>query len=69
MSSYDLRQVAPLDPKTGLPGHTALLSFGIRAQSLEGQQALIDRVRSEIGAPGSRAARRRGSRSGSPGCR
>ena len=53
MSSYDLRQVAPLDPKTGLPGHTALLSFGIRAQSLEGQQALIDRVRSEIGAPGS----------------
>jgi uncharacterized protein len=53
MSSYDLRQVAPLDPKTGLPGHTALLSFGIRAQSLEGQQALIDRVRSEIGTPGS----------------
>ncbi len=53
MSSYDLRQVAPLDPKTGLPGHTALLAFGIRAQSLEGQQALIDRVRSEIGTPGS----------------
>ncbi|HWW67710.1 MAG TPA: MMPL family transporter, partial [Solirubrobacterales bacterium] len=53
MSSYDLRQVAPLDPKTGLPGHTALLTFGIRAQSLEGQQALIDRVRSEVGTPGS----------------
>jgi predicted RND superfamily exporter protein len=49
---YDLRQVAPVDPRTGLPGHTALLSFGIRAQSLEEQQALIERVRGEIGVPG-----------------
>ena len=49
---YDLEQLAPVDPKTGLPGHLALLSFGIRAQSLEEQQALIDRVRSEVGEPG-----------------
>jgi hypothetical protein len=49
---YVLRQVVQLDPRTGLPGHTALLSFGIRAQSLEDQQALIDRVRDEIGDPG-----------------
>ena len=35
-----------------LPGHIALLSFGIRAQSLDDQQALIDRVRAEIGEPG-----------------
>jgi predicted RND superfamily exporter protein len=47
-----LRQVAPVDPRTGLPGHTALLSFGIRAQSLEDQQALIDRVRDAVGEPG-----------------
>ena len=53
MSPYDLRQVAPIDPKTGRLGHTALLSFGIRAQSLEDQQALIDRIRGEIGDPGS----------------
>ena len=52
LPAYDLRQVAPVDPRTGLPGHTALLSFGIRAQSLEDQQALIDRVRGEIGEPG-----------------
>ncbi|MFI5028353.1 MAG: MMPL family transporter, partial [Solirubrobacterales bacterium] len=52
LPEYDLRQVAPVDPKTGLPGHTALLSFGIRAQSLAKQQALIDRVRGEIGTPG-----------------
>jgi predicted RND superfamily exporter protein len=53
MSPYDLRQVAPIDPRTGRLGHTALLSFGIRAQSLEDQQTLIDRIRGEVGAPGS----------------
>jgi hydrophobe/amphiphile efflux-3 (HAE3) family protein len=52
LPAYDLQQVAPADPRTGLPGHTALISFGIRAQSLDDQQALIDRVRGEIGDPG-----------------
>jgi uncharacterized protein len=51
LSPYALRQVAPVDPKTGKVGHEALISFGIRAQSLEDQQALIERVRSEIGDP------------------
>lgn len=51
LSSYSLRQVAPVDPETGKVGHTALMSFGIRAQSLEDQQHLIERVRSEIGTP------------------
>jgi uncharacterized protein len=53
LSPYALRQVAPVDPRTGEVGEEALLSFGIRAQSLEDQQALIDRVRAEIGEPGS----------------
>lgn len=52
--AYDLRQVATVDPKTGLPSGTALLGFGIRAQSLDEQQALIDRIRGEIGAPGTK---------------
>ena len=52
LSPYALRQVAPLDPETGEVGERALLSFGIRAQSLEDQQALIDRVRAAIGEPG-----------------
>ncbi|MDX6601625.1 MAG: uncharacterized protein QOF13_827 [Solirubrobacterales bacterium] len=52
LPAYSLAQLAPVDPKTGLPGKLALLSFGIRAQSLEDQQALIDRVRSEVGEPG-----------------
>ena len=53
LSPYALRQVAPLDPESGAVGEQALLSFGIRAQSLEDQQALVDRVRAEIGDPGS----------------
>jgi hydrophobe/amphiphile efflux-3 (HAE3) family protein len=53
LSPYALRQVAPIDPRTGEVGQQALLSFGIRAQSLADQQALIDRVRGEIGDPGS----------------
>jgi hydrophobe/amphiphile efflux-3 (HAE3) family protein len=53
LPDYDLAQVAPRIPRTGELGHTALIAFGIRAQSLEGQQALIERVRSEVGAPGS----------------
>jgi hydrophobe/amphiphile efflux-3 (HAE3) family protein len=51
LSPYALRQVAPLDPKTGEVGHTALMTFGIRAQSLDDQQKLIDRVRGDIGDP------------------
>jgi predicted RND superfamily exporter protein len=52
LSPYTLRQVAPVDPKSGEVGRRALLSFGIRAQSLEQQQALIDRVRAAIGESG-----------------
>jgi uncharacterized protein len=52
LSPYALRQVAPIDPKTGKVGNQALISFGIRAQSLEDQEALIDRVRGAIGLPG-----------------
>ena len=51
LSPYALRQVAPIDPATGKVGHEALISFGIRAQSLEDQQELIERVRGEIGDP------------------
>ncbi len=51
LSPYALRQVAPLDA-AGELGEEALISFGIRAQSLQDQQALIDRVRAEIGEPG-----------------
>jgi uncharacterized protein len=49
LSPYALRQVAPLDPETGEVGSEALISFGIRAQSLEEQQELVERVRDQIG--------------------
>jgi uncharacterized protein len=50
--AYDLRQVSTVNPDTGLPAGTALLGFGIRAQSLDDQQGLIERIRDEIGTPG-----------------
>jgi hypothetical protein len=52
--AYDLRQVATVDPKTGLPAGTALIGFGIRAQSLDSQQKLIDRIRGAVGEPGTK---------------
>jgi hydrophobe/amphiphile efflux-3 (HAE3) family protein len=51
LSPYSLRQVAPIDPATGKVGHTALMSFGIRAQSLAEQQRLVERVRDDVGDP------------------
>jgi uncharacterized protein len=52
--AYDLEQLATVDRETGLPAGTALLSFGIRAQSLDDQQALIERIRDEVGEPGAK---------------
>jgi predicted RND superfamily exporter protein len=51
LSPYSLRQVAPLDPKTGKVGHLALMGFGIRSQTLAEQQHLLDSVRAQIGDP------------------
>jgi hydrophobe/amphiphile efflux-3 (HAE3) family protein len=51
LSSYSLRQVAPLDPKTGKIGHVALLSFGIGSQTLAEQESLLDSVRAQVGTP------------------
>jgi hydrophobe/amphiphile efflux-3 (HAE3) family protein len=51
LSPYALQQVAPIDPETGEVGNEALITFGIRAQSLEDQQELVERVREEIGEP------------------
>jgi hypothetical protein len=58
--TYDLRQVATVDPETGLPAGTALLGFGIRARSLDEQQKLIERIRGEIGEPGTEGGPPRG---------
>jgi uncharacterized protein len=51
LSAYSLRQVAPLDPRTGKVGHVALLSFGISSQTLAEQQQLLDDVRAQVGDP------------------
>ncbi|MBS1862464.1 MAG: MMPL family transporter [Actinobacteria bacterium] len=51
LSAYSLRQVAPIDPKTGKVGNVALLSFGISSQTLAEQNELLDSVRTQIGTP------------------
>ena len=51
LPAYDLRGVLARDPETGKLD-TANVAFGIRAQSLDDQQALIDRIRAEIDPPG-----------------
>jgi hydrophobe/amphiphile efflux-3 (HAE3) family protein len=51
LSSYSLRQVAPIDPRTGKVGDVALMTFGIRSQTLAEQQRLIEGVRAAIGSP------------------
>jgi hydrophobe/amphiphile efflux-3 (HAE3) family protein len=51
MSPYSLRQVAPLDPRTGKVGHLALIGFGIKSRTLAEQEALLDRVRAQVGTP------------------
>jgi uncharacterized protein len=58
--TYDLRQVATVDPKTELPAGTALIGFGIRAQSLDSQQELIERIRDAAGEPGTKGGPPRG---------
>jgi hypothetical protein len=53
LPAYDLRAVLSRNEGTGGKiGDTANIAFGIRTQSLDDQQALIDRVRSEIDPPG-----------------
>ncbi len=54
LSAYSLRQVAPLDPRTGKVGELALMSFGLRSQSLADEKRVIDRVREAIGEPGTK---------------
>jgi uncharacterized protein len=51
LSPYSLQQVAPIDPATGKVGNVALMSFGIRSQTLAEQERLIASVRAQIGTP------------------
>jgi hydrophobe/amphiphile efflux-3 (HAE3) family protein len=51
LPAYELRGVLARDPATGKLD-TANVAFGVRAQSLDDQQALIDRIRAQIDPPG-----------------
>src|SRR5947207_2881231 len=44
------------DPKTGRPGNTGVITFGIKVMPFDQQKALIDDIRAQINPPGGPAA-------------
>ena len=48
LPSYFSQAVINLDPKTGAPGHTAVIAFGIKVMPFDQQKQLIDDIRSQI---------------------
>jgi hydrophobe/amphiphile efflux-3 (HAE3) family protein len=52
LPTYFTQAVATVDPETGAPGDTAVISFGIKAIPFDEQKELIDGMRSELDPPG-----------------
>jgi hydrophobe/amphiphile efflux-3 (HAE3) family protein len=52
LPAYFSQAVINLDPKTGAPGHTAVIAFGIKVMPFDQQKQLIDDIRSQIDPPG-----------------
>jgi uncharacterized protein len=49
---YFSQAVIDVNPKTGAPGNTAVIAFGIKVMPFDQQKQLIDDIRSEIDPPG-----------------
>jgi uncharacterized protein len=49
---YVSQAMVNTDPKTGKPGNTGVITFGIKVMPFDQQKALIDDVRSQINPPG-----------------
>jgi hydrophobe/amphiphile efflux-3 (HAE3) family protein len=52
LPSYFSQAVINLDPKTGAPGNTAVIAFGIKVMPFDEQERLINDIRSQIDPPG-----------------
>src|SRR5262249_14098400 len=52
LPAYFSQAVIDLNPKTGAPGNTAVIAFGIKVMPFDQQKQLIDDIRSEIDPPG-----------------
>jgi hypothetical protein len=53
---YVSQAMVTTDPKTGNPGNTGVITFGIKVMPFDQQEALIDDIRSQINPPGGGAA-------------
>jgi uncharacterized protein len=53
---YVSQAMVTTDPKTGKPGNTGVITFGIKVMPFDQQEALIDDIRSQINPPGGRAS-------------
>jgi uncharacterized protein len=49
---YVAQAMVTTDPKTGEPGNTGVITFGIKVMPFDQQKALIDDIRSQIDPPG-----------------
>jgi hydrophobe/amphiphile efflux-3 (HAE3) family protein len=52
LPTYFSQAVIDVNPKTGAPGNTAVIAFGIKVMPFDQQKQLIDDIRSEIDPPG-----------------
>ena len=53
---YVSQAMVTTDPKTGRPGNTGVITFGIKVMPFDQQKALIDDIRAQINPPGGPAA-------------
>jgi uncharacterized protein len=52
LPAYVSQAIVTTDPKTGKPGNTGVITFGIRVMPFDQQKALIDDIRAQINPPG-----------------
>ncbi len=52
LPQYVSQAMVTTDPKTGKPGNTGVITFGIKVMPFDQQKALIDDIRSQVDPPG-----------------
>jgi uncharacterized protein len=52
LPQYVSQAMVTADPKTGKPGNTGVITFGIKVMPFDQQKALIDDIRSQVDPPG-----------------
>jgi uncharacterized protein len=55
LPQYVSQAMVTTDPRTGTPGNTGVITFGIKVMPFDRQKALIDDIRAQINPPGGKA--------------